>query len=131
MDYHFVLKHEIEVENGSNVKKVREVVESLGLKKFASALMWVMQHVFGLGMIGMPWIPNQRDGEFLLKEIMMSGNFGHTDERAMDIQTSRWKSFWFVNGKTFRFWRFDHWAWFWSPVWRMYHFAWRKMKGFK
>lgn len=131
MDYHFVLKHEMEVENGSNVKKVREVVESLGLKKFASALMWVMQHVFGLGMIGMPWIPNQRDGEFLLKEIMMSGNFGHTDERAMDIQTSRWKSFWFVNGKTFRFWRFDHWAWFWSPVWRMYHFAWRKMKGFK
>ena len=66
----------------------------------------------------------------LLEEIMISGNFGHTDERMADIATNRWTSFWFINGKTFRFWRFDHWAWFWSPVWRIYHFIWRKAKGF-
>ena len=48
-----------------------------------------------------------------------------------DIATDKWTSFWFINGKTFRLWRFDHWAWFWSPIWRIYHFLWRKFNGFK
>ena len=93
--------------------------------------MWVLMHVFGLKVELALWAPCEKDGRLLLDAILMSGNFGHTDERAKDIQTNRWKAFWFVNGKTFRFWRFDHWAWFWSPVWRIYHFCWRKSKGFK
>lgn len=139
MDYHFVVKHELEVEKGSSVQEVKKVISDLGLERFASALMWVIGYVFDPGMLATwiqksettLWKPNEKDGRLLLDEILMSGNFGHTDERAKDILTSRWKAFWFVNGKTFRFWRFDHWAWFWSPVWRAYHFLWRKMKGFK
>ena len=139
MDYHFVVKHEMEVEKGSSVQEVKKVISDLGLERFASALMWVIGYVFDPGMLAIwiqksettLWKPNEKDGRLLLDEILMSGNFGHTDERAKDILTSRWKAFWFVNSKTFRFWRFDHWAWFWSPVWRVYHFLWRKMKGFK
>ena len=139
MDYHFVVKHEMEVEKGSSVQEVKKVISDLGLERFASALMWVIGYVFDPGMLATwiqksettLWKPNEKDGRLLLDEILMSGNFGHTDERAKDILTSRWKAFWFVNSKTFRFWRFDHWAWFWSPVWRVYHFLWRKMKGFK
>lgn len=131
MDYYFVVKHEIEVEKGLNVQEVKKVISDLGLDKFASALMWVIQHVFGLSMIGVPWTPNQRDGEFLLKEIMLSGNFGKQDERQKGLYDSKWNSFWMVNGKAFRLARFDHWMWFWGPVWRVYHFLWRKMKGFK
>ena len=139
MDYHFVVKHEMEVEKGSSVQEVKKVISDLGLERFASALMWVIGYVFDPGMLATwiqksettLWKPNEKDGRLLLDEILMSGNFGHTDERAKDILTSRWKAFWFVNSKTFRFWRFDHWAWFWSPVWRVYHFLWRKTKGFK
>ena len=139
MDYHFVVKHEMEVEKGSSVQEVKKVISDLGLERFASAVIWVIGYVFDPGMLATwiqksettLWKPNEKDGRLLLDEIMMSGNFGHTDERAKDILTSRWKAFWFVNSKTFRFWRFDHWAWFWSPVWRAYHFLWRKMKGFK
>ena len=127
MDYYFV----IQASNADDVFECQKMVESLGLNRFASALMWVLMHVFGLKVEQALWAPCEKDGRLLLDEILMSGNFGHTDERAKDIQTSRWKAFWFVNGKTFRFWRFDHWAWFWSPVWRAYHFLWRKMKGFK
>lgn len=139
MDYHFVVKHEMEVEKGSSVQEVKKVISDLGLERFASAVMWVIGYVFDPGMLATwiqksettLWKPNEKDGRLLLDEILMSGNFGHTDERAKDILTSRWKAFWFVNSKTFRFWRFDHWAWFWSPIWRIYHFLWRKFKGFK
>ena len=127
MDYYFV----IQASNPEDINKCQKMVESLGLNRFASALMWVLMHVFGLKVEQALWAPCEKDGRLLLDEILMSGNFGHTDERAKDILTSRWKAFWFVNSKTFRFWRFDHWAWFWSPVWRAYHFLWRKMKGFK
>lgn len=128
MDYYFVLRTVQEV---SEVSKVQGVVHDLGLDTFASALMWVIQRVFGLGMIGMPWVPNQRDGEFLLKEIMQSGNFGKQDERQKGLYDSKWNSFWMVNGKALRLARFDRWMWFWGPLWRIYHFRWRKMKGFK
>ena len=136
MDYYFVvLAADKEVHpstgSGTNISEVQRVVADLELNRFASVLMWVLMHVFGLKVEQALWAPCEKDGKVLLNEILVSGNFGHTDERAKDIQTSRWKAFWFVNGKTFRFWRFDHWAWFWSPIWRVYHFCWRKAKGFK
>lgn len=128
MDYYFV----IQASNAEDIRECKKIVENLGLNRFASALMWVIKTVF-VGHdndIFFPWRPNEKDGRLLLEEILLSGNFGHADERAKNIQTSKWKAFWYVNGKTFRFWRFDHWAWFWSPLWRCYYFAWRIMKGF-
>lgn len=127
MDYYFVIM----ASSADDVRECQKVVESLGLNRFASALMWVLVNVFGLKVEQALWAPCEKDGRMLLDEILMSGNFGHTDERAKDIQTSRWKAFWFVNGKTFRFCRFDYWAWFWSPVWRIYYFMWRKKNGYK
>ena len=128
MDYYFV----VQASNAEDIRECKKIVENLGLNRFASALMWVIKTVF-VGHdndIFFPWRPNEKDGRLLLEEILLSGNFGHADERAKNIQTSKWKAFWYVNGKTFRFWRFDHWAWFWSPLWRCYYFAWRIMKGF-
>lgn len=133
MDYYFVLKARNN-ENEDENENVLRVVRDLGLNRFASALMWVIKTVF----VGHDnedenfylWKPNKNDGRLLLNEVIKSGNFGHMDESKADL-SNKWKSFWYVNGKTFRFWRFDHWAWFWSPLWRVYHFAWRKIKGFE
>ena len=131
MDYFFSLK----VLYGSSLKsdsieKVGAVVQNLGLERFASALMWVLGHVFGLEKECMLLEPCERDGKLLLDGILQSGNFGHHDKTKVDL-SNKWKSFWYVNSKTFRFWGFDHWAWFWSPLWRMYHFGWRMIKGYK
>lgn len=139
MDYHFVMKREMEVKKGSNVMKVREIVDSLGLNKFASALMWVIGYVFDPGLLETwnlkpetaLWKPNEKDGRFLLEEILQSGNFGKQDERQRGLYDSKWNSFWMVHMKTFRMWRFDHWAWLWSPIWRIKGFVWRKLKGYK
>ena len=124
MDYNFVLRTSYDNEN------VLRIVHELGLDSFASALMWVLGHVFGLQKEYMLWEPCEKDGKMLLEEILKSGNFGHQDETKADL-SNKWKSFWYVNSKTIRFWRFDHCAWFWSPLWRMYHFVWRKIKGYK
>ena len=127
MDYYFVLKACQIVDQSEGL----EVIHQIGLDRFAGGLSWVLNHVFALPQEYSYWAMNEDDGRVLLNEIMISGNFGHTDERMADIATNKWTSFWFINGKTFRFWRFDHWAWFWSPIWRIYHFLWRKFNGFK
>ena len=134
MDYYFVLRN-AQTNGFKEFQEVSDVVLSLGLDRFASALMWVIGNVFDPGWrilkseTGL-WKTNEKDGRLLLEEVIKSGNFGHMDETKADL-SNKWKSFWHVNGKTFRFWRFDHWAWFWSPLWRAYHFAWRKINGYK
>lgn len=124
MDYYFLL-----CSVNESVESVSGEVHELGLDLFASALMWVLGHVFGLRGEQMPWSQCEPDGKMLLEEIVRSGNFGHYDETRANLG-NKWESFWYVNSKTFRFWRFDHWAWFWSPLWRLWHFAWRKLNGF-
>lgn len=106
MDYYFVMQG-VTASNGlseAEMLKVKEAVSSLGLEKFASAVMWVLQKSFGLGMIGMPWVPNQRDGEFLLNEIMQMGNFGKSDKRfRLDKDDSHMKHFWQSSKSKWRF----------------------------
>ena len=83
MDYYFVLCKAQTKEVGSydSIKNVKKVISNLYLTRFAEGLMWVLQHVFGLSKIHMPWVPNEKEGRFLLYEIMQSGNFGKWDSR--------------------------------------------------
>ena len=131
MDYYFVLKT---LSNsplkGECADPVKKVVSDLGLNRFASALMWVLGHVFGLEERCMPWNPNEKDGSFLLNEIMRSGNFGHHDER-IPKNMNYWKSFWYLNIYNLRLIRFDYWSWFWTPIMRLKGFVWRKINGYK
>lgn len=130
MDYYFVLKN-LDASKLSEKYSVNFVLKQLGLMNFASALMWVMKEIFGLPEHLMVCEANEKDGRFLLEEIMKSGNFGKHDERQRGLYNSKWNSFWIVNGKTYRFWRFDHWAWLWSPIERVKGYAWRRWHGYR
>ena len=127
MDYYFVLRS-VQSSNVSSTK-VQSVIHNLGLNRFASAIMWVLHHVFGLSQDKILWEPNEKDGKFLLNEIMLSGNFGHHDER-VPKNMNYWKSFWYLNSYNLRLSRFDHWSWFWTPIMRIKGFVWRKLHGY-
>lgn len=57
------------------------LLKSLGLSTFAGAVMWVLNSQFGLEEGKIICKPNEKEGRFLLREIFMAGNFGHTDRR--------------------------------------------------
>lgn len=56
----------------------------LGLWKFAGAVMYVLHEVFGLEEEKMIAPMNEKEGMFLLDEIMRGGNFGQYDDRLGD-----------------------------------------------
>ena len=125
MDYYFVLA------NGGEDERACEIINDLGLIRFAAALMWVIGHVFGLKRNQMLIAPHETDGRFLLGEILRAGNFGHSDKRLTDVNLSRAKRFWIVNTHNMKLLRFSPWEWFWGLSWRVYHFVWRKYYGFE
>lgn len=74
--------------------------------------------------------PDEKGGRMVLKEILLRGNFGKMADDKRDL-SNRLTSFWYVNSMTIRFMRFYPWAWFWTPITRIYYFGWRKLKGFE
>ena len=60
---------------------VQRELKHLGLWKFAQAVMFVMKEVFGLSEDRMIAPMDEKEGSFLLDEIMRGGNFGQYDDR--------------------------------------------------
>ena len=66
---------------GEEKEETMKWVERLGMKRFAHATMWFMKEVFGLEDEYLICEPNEKDGLFLLSEVLQTGNMGHSDER--------------------------------------------------
>ena len=62
-------------------EEVMAVLRSFGMKKFASAVMYVLQEVFAMPALCYICEPNEQEGKKLLEEIMKGGNFGQYDTR--------------------------------------------------
>lgn len=80
MDYYFVLKKfndNLNVNESYAYKAVRE----FGMTRFARGLMWVMHEVLGMPREWMLWEPDEKEGRYILEQVMTGGNFGHHDER--------------------------------------------------
>ena len=61
--------------------RVQKELKELGLWKFAGAIMYIMQEVFGLPASRLIVPPNEKYGRFVLNEVLEAGNFGRHDER--------------------------------------------------
>ena len=65
----------------TDLDALRHELKYLGLWKFAGAVMFVMKEVFGLSEDRMIAPMDEKEGRFLLAEIMQGGNFGQYDTR--------------------------------------------------
>ena len=122
MDYYFVLR--TSYGNDNDNENVLRIVRDLGLNRFASALMWVIAHVFANDNDNenfYPWVPNEKDGRFLLDEVMTGGNFGRHNEEQNDRKGKMGYCVWALFFRNLRLSRFDRGDWFWGPIWRISH----------
>lgn len=105
---------------------IQKTLKDLGLYKFTAALMWVMCEVFGNKDI-VVCEPDEKEGRWLMKEIMLAGNFGHEDERMKDVdvvsRSGRLKFNFIHSMKMFTHYPLE--AAFDMP-WRVCHYFWRK-----
>ena len=60
---------------------VQKELKELGLWKFAGAIMYIMQEVFGMPASRLIVPPNEKYGRFVLNEVLEAGNFGRHDAR--------------------------------------------------
>ena len=107
-----------------------EIIGRLGMRKFASAMMYVLQTVFDMPDEYLICRSNEKEGEFLLSEIMQAGNFGKYDERIKRVEGSYLKV---QCNHAFEKWKHNliliaHYPEevLWEPVFRLYHWVWRK-----
>lgn len=79
VDYYMVLRmvHDSRLMVNEYVETVRE----FGMEKFAMGLMWVMHEVLGMPREWMLWEPDEKEGRYILEQVMTGGNFGHHDKR--------------------------------------------------
>lgn len=128
MDYYFVL-HNLTLNVNHNANATFRL---FGMERFAKAVMWVMQEVFGLESEYLLCEPSEKYGRLLLNEVMKSGNFGHQDERVNRSKNeSAIHRFWRIGVYNCRVMSFSPWTVICSPLWRLWHWCWRKKNGYR
>ena len=115
-----------------------ELFKKLGLKEFAGAVMYVLREVFAMPEERMLCRPDEKRGRKLLEEIMIGGNFGKFDERYNWAETTNGSMDY--RGASYAFARLRHNFQFlrdypsevlWEPIFRVYHWVWRKFQLWK
>lgn len=81
IDYYYLLKKSFETGRKEDTTRL---FRHLGIYKFATAVMWVLHEVLAMPEEWMIVAANEKQGRFLLEEIMQSGNFGKYDSRVSD-----------------------------------------------
>lgn len=127
MDYYYILKNS----SYEQRKEAHLVLASFKMEKFCGGIMWILKEKFGMKDLFLLCPCNRQHGEFLLSEIMTAGNFGQYDARTTRIDVEKRFARGFVQFK--RNWRFVRYypsEVLWSPFWKLWHWCWRKWKGY-
>lgn len=128
LDYYYVLVQPYSVQDK---QETRNTARHLGILRFASAVMYVEQEVFGLDPSSM-WVePSEHYGKKLLDEIMLAGNFGKFNERIRcQLKETSWQRFCRKVGRNMTFLRDYPSEVSWSPLFKLWHYHWRKRNGY-
>lgn len=108
--------------------RVQKDLKHLGLWKFAQAVMFVMKEVFGLLKDRMIAPMDEKEGRFLLDEIMRGGNFGQYDDRmGSKVGESKSHRYFRMNLRNLRFVKHYPTEALSEPLFRTWFAVWKKM----
>lgn len=147
LDYYFVLlKWHTDLTNLTDSNKslpqmtqintdldaLRHELKYLGLWKFAGAVMYVLHEVFGLSEDRMIVPMDEREGRFLLAEIMRGGNFGQYDDRmGSKVGESKIHRYFRMNLRNLRFVKHYPTEALSEPLFRTWFALWKKIHGIR
>lgn len=127
MDYYFILRSSTEEQR----KEAFCMLKQLGMCGFVGGVMWILRDCFAMDRTWMLCPVNERHGKFLFREIMASGNFGQYDQRMTHLDKNlRFRRGFIQLKRNFRFLTYYPSEVLWSPVWKIWHYCWRKQKGY-
>ena len=127
LDYYFVLRN---YKNGSKNSdlQIKATVKSFGMERFTKGLMWVLQYVFNLDDKYFICEADEKEGKYILSQIMQGGNFGHHDERLNCNGRGKFAAVNKILKHNYHL--FSHYPSdvVWTPVWVIWHWMWKRMK---
>ena len=116
----------------TDLDALRHELKYLGLWKFAGAVMYVLHEVFGLSEDRMIAPMDEREGWFLLDEIMRGGNFGQYDDRmGSKIGESKIHRYFRMNLRNLRFVKHYPTEALSEPLFRTWFAVWKKIHGIR
>ena len=127
MDYYYILMSS----SAERRRDAFEVLKSLTMANFVGGIMWILRECFGMKEEYLLCAENERHGKYLLSEILAAGNFGQYDDRLLRIDKEKRFERGFVQLKrNLRFVGYYPSEVLWSPFWKLWHWCWRKKKGY-
>ena len=116
----------------TDLDALRHKLKYLGLWKFAQAVMYVLHEVFGLSEDRMIAPMDEREGRFLLDEIMRGGNFGQYDDRmGSKVGESKIHRYFRMNLRNLRFVKHYPTEALSEPLFRTWFAVWKKIHGIR
>lgn len=126
MDYYYVLRQGFTEEER---KDAVYWIKQLGMARFARGLMWVLQEYFGLEEQYLLMEPDEKEGRFIMREVLLTGNMGHSDKRNWGSMRTPFSRF-FLNLRrdVYLVGHYPHEV-VWQPVFSLWLYFWRWSKG--
>ena len=121
IDFYFVLRNTDLTDKKDN--NTKELLKELRLKRFAEAMMWILHTQFGLEERFLICGMNEKEGRFVLSEILQTGNFGQADRRFNGMsKVSR------ITKHGIHLLMHYPSEVVWTPIWLVYHKVWKWKK---
>lgn len=130
MDYYYVLR----TVQGSRFKVQEDAdtvkwIKKLGMERFARGLMWVLKEYLGLEDKYLLLEPDEKEGRFIMQEVMLTGNMGHGDTRDWGSKQTALSRFFFnLKRDVYLAKHYPHEA-IWQPFFSIWLYFWRMAKG--
>lgn len=126
MDYFYVLRQGFSEEERTDAVRW---IKKLGMYRFARGLMWVLQNVFGLEEKYLLMSSDDKEGRFIMQEVIQTGNMGHSDSRNWGSKRTPLSRFIFnMKRDLYMAKHYPHEA-LWQPFFSIWLYFWRLSKG--